>query len=85
MDKVQRMILKARKTRRQDAKYIAWATVCPRNDNYEARIMYYEDNNADGKDPDVMTFNRRNEAADYVGALAERHGQKDVYIIHFNF
>ncbi len=85
MDKVRRMILKARKTQHQHAKYIAWATVHPKDDKYETKIMYYDNDDTNAKDPDVLTFKTRNEAADYVGALAEQHGQKDVYIIHFNF
>lgn len=85
MDKVKRMILKARKTKCQDKKYIAWATVHPKDDNYETKIMYYYDGTGKDKDPDVLTFKTRDEAADYVGALAEQHGQDEVHIIHFNF
>lgn len=87
MDKVTRLLYKAKQLQNDgpDGKYIAWATVHPKDNEYEAQIMYYEDREADTKTKDVLKFKTRDEAADYVGALAEKHGQNKVLIIHFNF
>ena len=87
MDRITRLIQKAKQIQKNgpDVKYIAWATVCPRGDEFEALIMYYANNETDAKDPDVLKFKTRNEAADYVNALAKEHGQNETTIIHFNF
>ena len=87
MDKVTRMIYKAKQIRNADPdyKYIAWAIVRPKGDEYEARILYYYNVTGKDKDPDVLTFKTRDEATDYVSKLAEEHGQEDVIIMNFNF
>lgn len=87
MNKVSRLIYKAKQLRNADPdyKYIAWALVYPRGDEFETKIMYYANNETDAKDPDVLKFKTRDEAADYVGRLADEHGQEEVMIIHFNF
>ena len=87
MDKVTRLIQKAKQLQKSGSgvKYIAWALVYPRGDEFEAKIMYYANNETDAKDPDVLKFKTREAAADYVEALAAEHGQDEVMIIHNSF
>ena len=88
MNKVSRLIYKAKQLRNADPEknYIAWATVHPKGSEYIARIMYFGDTVDDTKRlEETAPFTTRNEAADYVGRLADEHGQEEVMIIHFNF
>lgn len=78
MDKVKRMLLKAKQIQKEkrDTKYIFWGLVFPMRGEWELTICY-----ASNKENDTLMFKSQEEACDYVSKLAEEHGQEEITII----
>ena len=84
MDKLKRMLLEAKQQQEltQNNKFIAWVTVFPMRDEYALNIMYAADKD-DGTLQRDFTFKTVEEADEYVDALAKKHGQDEVMVIHY--
>ena len=85
MDKVTRLILKAKKAQNTKESYIAWTLVNPRDEGYAGTIIYYGDVPEAEREDEYVTGQTRDEVAEKVSLLAEKHGQDKVTFIHFNF
>jgi len=87
MDKLDRLLLKAKKqTRTED--YIAWAIVHPKDPQerqWEAEVVFNQPDEHNTLQSEKRTFNTKKDATDYISKMADEHGQEEVTIIHFTF
>lgn len=87
MDKVQRMLLEAKKTVETHGHYIVWTLVRPDRDTggYKGQICYYANVPEAEREEEYVAGQTRDEVCDKVEKIADKHGQKEVMFMHFNF